>query len=123
MGSQTATALTGTCVFFSSRHLGMCQPEGEDTCDRGPVTWQPSQKASMPVARQGAGIYFAPLVPSSRPLNPTQEAKRNPLSLLSQLPPSSLKKELPVLCSLQSLKEMFIALHCGIPAFIHIDYF
>lgn len=37
------------------------RPEGEDTCDRQPVTWQLSQKAAGIVARQGAGIYFHPV--------------------------------------------------------------
>lgn len=52
------------------------EPEAEDTCDQRPVTWQPSQKASMPVARQGAGIYFPyPPVSSSRPLAPPGSLK------------------------------------------------
>ncbi|KAK5918580.1 hypothetical protein CgunFtcFv8_003331 [Champsocephalus gunnari] len=42
----------------------ICVPEGEDTCDQRPVTWQQSQKALMPVARQGAGIYFPPHPPT-----------------------------------------------------------
>lgn len=74
----------------------ICEPEGEDTCDQKPVAWQQSQKASVPVARQGAGIYSPTLHPlhplpvsSSRPLAPPLEPTRNALSLLSQLPPSS----------------------------------
>lgn len=62
---------------------------------KGSVTWQPSQKASMPVTQQGAGIYFShppPCFILEAP-SPTQEPKRNLLSLLSQLPPSSWVKK------------------------------
>lgn len=51
------------------------EPEGEDTCDQKPVTWQPSQKAFMIVTRQGAGIYFPPVRSPFHPLGPPGSAR------------------------------------------------
>lgn len=128
-----------TLPLFSCSHHenppSVWEPEGEDTCDQKPVTWQPSQKASMPVARQGAGIYF----PSSAPRfileapSPTREPKRNPLSLLSQLPPSSRVRKTIFhkrertnflsFCPSCRPKVLFIALPCVIPVSTHRDSF
>lgn len=71
-------SLVPPLLLISRESPSICEPEGEDTCDQKPVTWQPSQKAFMPVARQGAGIYFPhhPLpVSSSRPLAPPRSLK------------------------------------------------
>ena len=128
-----------TLPLFSCSHHenppSAWEPEGEDTCDRKPVTWQPSQKASMPVARQGAGIYF----PSSAPRfileapSPTREPKRNPLSLLSQLPPSSRVRKTIFhkrertnflsFCPSRRPEVLFIALPCVIPVSAHRGLF
>lgn len=97
-------------LLISRGASSICEPEGEDTCEYRPVTWQPSQKAFMLVARQGAGIYFPhpPPAPSPRPLAPPRSLKEiHCPCFLSCLPLPALEKnqhisqkrkgELPVL--------------------------
>lgn len=78
----------------------ICEPEGEDTCDQRPVTWQPSQKAFC------AGIY-SPKAPPSTSRHPPRFHPRGPLApprsleeihcprpcFLSCLPPPDLQKQ------------------------------
>lgn len=65
--------------------------------------------------------------------SPTQEPKRNPLSLLSQLPPSTRvrktifhkreKENFLSFCPLCKPKVLFIALRCVTPSPTHMNYF
>lgn len=116
-GGKTFAPFLLLSVLSSSYH-GSPPPFAslrEDTCDQRPVTWQPSQKAFMPVARQGAGIYFPRLPPvsSSRPLAPPRSLKEiHCPCFLSCLPlpckknniSQKRKRELPVLLSVVQAK-------------------